>query len=47
MKGSQTHKTALVAKAVGEPLKDATALSMNIVMKLPAMLCLIFAGKFV
>ncbi|NLF25843.1 MAG: sodium/proton-translocating pyrophosphatase, partial [Deltaproteobacteria bacterium] len=46
-KGSQNHKAAVVGDTVGDPFKDTSGPSLNILMKLLAMVSIVFAGLVV
>ncbi len=46
-KGSDVHKATVVGDTVGDPFKDTTGPSLNILIKLMSMVSIVFAGLIV
>ncbi|MCK4601022.1 MAG: sodium/proton-translocating pyrophosphatase, partial [Phycisphaerae bacterium] len=46
-KGSENHKAVVVGDTVGDPLKDTSGPSLNILIKLMSMVSVVFAGLIV
>ena len=46
-KGSDAHKASIVGDTVGDPFKDTSGPSLNILIKLMSMVSVVFAGLIV
>jgi len=44
MKGTDQHKNAVIGDTVGDPMKDTSGPALNIVMKLSAIISLVFGA---
>ncbi|MCK4545272.1 sodium/proton-translocating pyrophosphatase, partial [candidate division WOR-3 bacterium] len=46
-KGSDSHKASIIGDTVGDPLKDTSGPSLNILIKLMSMVSIVVAGLII